>query len=322
MSLVKIKLIRLLLLLIFMQTVSNLVKGGERMLTTSDREYWLKAMLTMADPVLESLAASQLKQNIPREVKDRENYSCLEAFARLVSGMAPWIETGPAYGEEMKLRENYSNLIREGIANATNPESSDYMNFSEGGQPIVDTAFLAHAIVRAPNELAEKLDPEVKSNLVKALKMTRTRKPHFSNWLLFSAMIETALFLFEEDWDPMRIDYALKQHEQWYLGDGMYGDGPQLQMDYYNSFVIQPMLVDILKNIGHMSSDWNAMQEKVEMRARRYAVIQERSISPEGTFPITGRSIAYRLGVFQHLAQMALQHNLDETLKQIGRAHV
>ena len=47
---------------------------------------------------------------------------------------------------------------------------------------------------------------------------------------------------------------------------------------------------------------------------RRYAEIQERLISPEGTFPATGRSIAYRCGAFQYLAQMALQKQLPPSL--------
>ena len=44
----------------------------------------------------------------------------------------------------------------------------------------------------------------------------------------------------------MRVDYALRQHDQWYKGDGIYGDGPQFHWDYYNSFVIHPMLLDVL----------------------------------------------------------------------------
>ena len=47
-------------------------------------------------------------------------------------------------------------------------------------------------------------------------------------------------------WDRMRVDYALRQHEQWYKGDGVYGDGPEFHWDYYNSFVIHPMLLDVL----------------------------------------------------------------------------
>lgn len=152
-----------------------------------------------------------------------------------------------------------------------------------------------------------------------ALKSTRTRKPAFNNWLLFSAMIETALFLMgEEDWDMMRIDFALKQHEQWYVGDGIYKDGPEFHMDYYNSYVIHPMIVDIIDHIGNQSGDWEGIKEQILKRAVRYATILERMISPEGTFPVIGRSIAYRFGAFQHLAQMALQHRLDETLEPAG----
>ena len=44
----------------------------------------------------------------------------------------------------------------------------------------------------------------------------------------------------------MRVDYALRQHDQWYKGDGAYGDGPTFHWDYYNSFVIHPMLLDVL----------------------------------------------------------------------------
>ncbi|WP_426452140.1 DUF2264 domain-containing protein [Paenibacillus sp. S-38] len=38
-------------------------------------------------------------------------------------------------------------------------------------------------------------------------------------------------------------------------------------------------------------------------------------ISPEGAFPAVGRSITYRFGAFQHLAQMALQHRLPEHME-------
>lgn len=282
-----------------------------------DRIYWLQTMTRIAGPVLHSLANEQLKVLMPIEgvSSDRGNYTYLEAFGRLISGMAPWIESDPTSIEEEQLREKHAILIRKGIEVATDPNSLDYMNFGYGEQPIVDAAFLAHAIVRAPNELYEKLPSNVKRNLVEALKLTRTRKPYFSNWLLFSAMIEVALFRCgEEDWDRMRIDFALKQHEQWYLGDGVYGDGPEFRMDYYNSFVIQPMLVDIINSVQDEESDWHELKDQINQRACRFATIQERSISPEGTFPVVGRSIAYRFGAFQHLAQMALQHNLDKSI--------
>ncbi|WP_257345916.1 DUF2264 domain-containing protein [Pseudalkalibacillus decolorationis] len=288
----------------------------EKTKTTVDRTYWLNTMCKIAKPVLQNLANQQLKQNMPVETsgRDREQYTYLEAFGRLISGLAPWLETGSDHGSEGELRKKYIDLSRRAMDAATDPDSPDYMNFSEGYQPIVDAAFLSHAIVRAPQEIYFKLEPNVQQNLVQALKSTRTRKPFFNNWLLFSAMIETALFKMGEEWDPMRVDFALKQHDQWYLGDGLYGDGSEFHMDYYNSFVIQPMLVDIVETLENQSHDWKLIKDRIIKRAKRYAVIQERSISPEGSFPVVGRSLTYRFGAFQHIAQMTLQHKLDETL--------
>jgi hypothetical protein len=49
-------------------------------------------------------------------------------------------------------------------------------------------------------------------------------------------------------------------------------------------------------------------------RAKRYAAIQERLIAPDGSYPAVGRSIAYRCGAFQVLAQMALVGELPAPL--------
>ncbi len=110
----------------------------------------------------------------------------------------------------------------------------------------------------------------------------------------------------------MRVDYALRQHDQWYKGDGVYGDGPAFHWDYYNSFVIQPMLLDVLDVCRDEMPAWKELAGRVELRARRHAAILERLIAPDGTFPAIGRSIAYRFGAFQLLAQMALRKALPD----------
>ncbi len=281
-----------------------------------DRKYWVESLTAIARPVLEHLARRELKAVMPVECaagceSDRAHFSHLEAFARTMTGLAPWLETPAEDPEEEQLRREFARLARSCLDAATDPESPDYLNFSYEYQPIVDAAFLAHAILRAPGELWDKLELRVRQNVAAALKQTRTRKPFFCNWLLFSAMIEAALrHMGEEDWDPMRIDYALRQHEQWYAGDGAYGDGPDFHWDYYNSFVIQPMLVDIIRSVGSVSNEWAAMAPAIQRRAVRYGEILERFIAPDGTFPPIGRSLAYRFGAMQHLSQMALQHTL------------
>ena len=66
----------------------------------------------------------------------------------------------------------------------------------------------------------------------------------------------------------MRVDYALRQHEQWYKGDGVYGDGPEFHWDYYNSFVIQPMLLDVLDVCRDESPAWKDLADARRRRAR------------------------------------------------------
>ncbi|TXK81844.1 DUF2264 domain-containing protein [Paenibacillus sp. N3.4] len=281
-----------------------------------DRTYWLRTMVRIADPVLVALADRKLRATMPVECKKEEqlNYTHLEAFARTVVGLAPWLENPAQDEEEEQLRLHYGELVRAGLDAATDPASPDFMNFGEGMQPIVDTAFLAHTVLRAPQTLWHSLEPRVQRNIVSAMKATRSRKPVFSNWLLFAAMTETALFKLGEEWDPMRVDFALKQHEQWYLGDGLYSDGPHYHADYYNSFVIQPMLVDIIEHVSGQYEDWAQLRESILARSQRYAAVLERSISPEGTFPVTGRSLAYRFGAFQTLSQTALRHELPSEI--------
>jgi hypothetical protein len=188
------------------------------------------------------------------------------------------------------------------------------MNFDSGSQPVVDAAFLALGILRAPKELWEKLDPTTKAQVIRAMQASRVIKPGFNNWLLFGATIEALLGFAGERPDPMRIDYAVREHETWYKGDGLYGDGPQFHWDYYNSFVIQPMLLQVLESARRWSSAWESFYPAILARAKRYAAIQERLISPEGTFPAIGRSLAYRFGAFHLLADMTLRKQLPEGL--------
>lgn len=280
----------------------------------NDRDMMIGYLTQISDPVLVNLSQGTLKKNMPVEkapnaYSDREKVTHLEAFGRLLAGMAPWLELGPDSTYEGKLREKYILLALQCLENATNPTSSDYMNFSEGSQPLVDAAFLAQGLLRAPTQLWARLGENTQHNVIIALKSTRKITPYYSNWLLFSAMVEAALITFDGEGDRVRIAYALNKHKEWYLGDGVYGDGPEFHFDYYNSFVIQPMILDISKTMlthGGNPSDFEIFVK----RAQRYAAIQERLISPEGTYPVVGRSMAYRYGAFQALAQIALWEKL------------
>lgn len=273
----------------------------------SDRTVWLDHLEKITNPVLSNLANDSLKANMPVEgkTKDRPEYTHLEAFGRLLAGIGPWLNlTEFSDKSEEAMRAKYFALTLKALDNATNPNAKDFLNFDQGGQPVVDAAFLAHGLIRAP-KVWEGLSDKVKNNVVAAFQSSRKIRPYFNNWLLFSAMVEAFFAKYGYEYDKMRLDYALRQHEQWYLGDGMYGDGPNFHWDYYNSYVIQPFLVDILETIVPRENVYKGMLENVTKRAVRYAAVQERLISPEGTFPVIGRSICYRAGAFQNLANIA-----------------
>jgi hypothetical protein len=241
---------------------------------------------------------------------ERRSVTHLEALGRLLAGVAPWLELGDDRTDEGRLRGRYADLARRAISVGVDKSSPDALNFTEGGQPLVDAAFLGQAILRAPTALWASLDGQAREKLVAALESTRSIRPGFNNWLLFSAAVEAALARMGASWDRMRVDYALRQHEQWYKGDGIYGDGPEFHWDYYNSFVIQPMLLDVLDACGSEVPAWEAMVGQVTKRAQRYAAVQERLIAPDGTWPLLGRSLAYRCGALQLLAQAALRRIL------------
>jgi hypothetical protein len=283
------------------------------------REEWVRIAVRLSDPVLSAIAAGTLRKTMPVELSatataERREYAHLEAVGRLLAGIAPWLELGPDATPEGRQRARLADLARAGLQRGTDPASPDFLNFTKGRQPLVDAAFLAHAIVRAPKQLWEPLDAATRAAIVKALESTRPIQPAISNWLLFSAMVEAALSMMGAPWDRLRVDYAVRQHQQWYKGDGTYGDGPSLHVDYYNSYVIHPMLLDVLRVTSRQTGEWKSIEADAVKRARRYAAIQERMISPEGTFPPVGRSLAYRCGAFQLLGQMALRRELPDGL--------
>ena len=281
-----------------------------------DRRMWVETLDRIARPVLENLAAGTLKKNLPFESLSREplrrEVSYLEAVGRTICGIAPWLELGADDTEEGKLRANYINLVVKGIKNGVDPQSPDHLMFDRRhSQPLVDAAFLAEGILRAPTQIWGRLDQQTRDWLVGEWKVSRGIKPYECNWLLFASIIEAALLEFTGECDMERLMYGVNRfRNEWYKGDGWYGDGPDFHLDYYNSLVIHPMFTEtlqVLKKHGLNGADFLPTQEE---RHARLAAQLERMISPEGSYPVTGRSIVYRFGSFHALADAALLHIL------------
>lgn len=283
-----------------------------------DRQLWISTLDRIARPVLTNLAAGTLKRNLPFESlsddPNRKEVSRLEAFGRTVCGIAPWLELGPDDSPEGRLRAEYIELTLQALANSADPACPDRLVWdgSHGGQALVDAAFLAQGLLRAPTQLWGRLSPKAQADLVAALQSSREIRPGESNWLLFASIVEAALLQFTGSCEMDRLLYGVDRflHDGWYKGDGWYGDGREFHFDYYNSLVIQPMLTDVLRVLqGRGPAEAQYLPQQLAREAR-YAAQLERLISPEGTYPAVGRSITYRFGSFHALAHAALQHNL------------
>lgn len=287
---------------------------------TSDRQLWLRYLDKVCRPVMSNLAADNLKATMPVELapkadnpQSRKSVSYLEAFGRTLSGIGPWLNSEGGSKEEVALRNQYRQWALQALANAVNPTAKDYLQWN-GGQPLVDASFLAFGLVRCP-WLWQHADSGVKAGVVKAFMQTRSTVPVYTNWILFSGMIEAFFCRYGYEFDVVRIEFAVREFaHHWYVGDGLFSDGMNFAMDYYNSIVIHPYLAAIVAIINNKTGRFNWFAPHLDKINKRYAEIQERSIHTDGSFPVLGRSIAYRSGVFHHLADIALRNKLPETV--------
>lgn len=287
----------------------------------NDRKVWLNYLDKLARPILSNMAQDKLKENMPvilsptiDNKESRSQVAHLEAFGRIMCGIAPWLNLEGGNKEEVALRNQYRQWALKSLANSVNPSAKDYLRWN-GGQPLVDASFLALALVRCP-WLWENADTTVRANVITAFKITRATVPGYNNWILFSGMIEAFFCKYYIEYDALRIEYGIRQFaQQWYVGDGVFSDGNEYHWDYYNSYVIQPYLLSILEVVGKKNRSYAWFAPNFDKISKRYAEIQEKMINTDGTFPVTGRSIVYRGGAFHHLADMALRELLPTSLK-------
>ena len=329
----------LLLLALFLLFLPLNMSAKKPLPSKSDREVWVDIMYQMAEPVLRNMAAGTLQQNMTLENGGLEisptwdgrdkKVSYMECFARLMAGLAPWLSLPDDDTAEGAKRKQLREWALKAYANAVDPASPDYLGWTSGGQTLVDAAYLVESLYRGYDALWVPLDDVTKQRYIKEIQGLRRYDPPYTNWLLFVAMEESFLMYVGADYDAYRIKMALAKVEEWYIGDGLYSDGPSFAFDYYNAYVIHPMYVEALEMIAAKQPNNSYLifsktdsqrrgaknrLEEVRKRMQKYSIILERFISPEGTYPVVGRSIPYRMAVFQPLAQLAWRKQLPKEL--------
>lgn len=290
---------------------------------TEDRAYMAGLAYRMAEPVLKNMAEGKLQQEMLVEVSptwDGRNrkVTYMEAFGRLMAGIAPWLALPDDNTAEGARRKQLREWALRAYANAVDPASPDCLLWQGEGQVLVDAAYIAESFLRAYDALWMPLDDTTKQRYVEAFKGLHSIDPPYTNWLLFSSVIESFLAKTGAGGDDYRINSAIRKVEEWYTGDGWYSDGPNFAFDYYSSYVFHPMYLETLqamKDSGRYTRlDYKKYYDRALNRAQKFSIVLERLISPEGTFPVFGRSIPYRMATMQPLALMAWYGSLPEGL--------
>lgn len=289
----------------------------------ADRDYWTSLAYSMAAPVLSNMAEGTLQKNMLVEVSPNWDgrdikVTYMEAFGRLMAGIAPWLSLPDDDTAESARRKQLRQWALASYRNAVDPDSPDCLLWSGQGQALVDAAYVAESFLRAYDALWAPLDDITKQRYIDAFKGLRKVDPPYTNWLLFSSTIESFLAKTGAEYDEYRVNSAIRKVEEWYTGDGWYADGPVFAFDYYSSYVFHPMFLETLQAMidsgRYTRIHYKKHYDRALKRAQKFSIVLERLISPEGTFPVFGRSIPYRMAAMQPLALMAWYGKLPDGL--------
>lgn len=297
---------------IFSQNKKNAVPAN-------DRDYWVSQLYKMSAPILSNMSKGELKKNMVVEYSPtwdgrNKNVAYMEAFGRLMAGVAPWLNLADDNTNEGKQRKQIREWALQSYANAVDPNNPDYLLWKGSNQVLVDAAYIANSFIRAPKALWEPLDQVTKDRYIKEFQSLRKIRPAYNNWLLFRAMIEAFLVSIDEECDGYVLDVAIRKINEWYLGDGWYADGLEYSLDYYNGYVMHPMYVEIIEVMENKKIYSPVKFDLALRRMQRYNQLIERLISPEASFPAVGRSMTYRMGAFQALSLSAWKYGLPKTM--------
>lgn len=311
---------KIVLAMIIAIFVAAPMQAKKKTVEKTDRQVWADLCYKISQPVLENMSKGNFQKDFPLELSPKwdgrdTKVAYLETFARLMAGISPWLALPDDGTPEGKQRKQLHEWAIQAYKNAVDPNSPDKITWlTNTSQPLCDASYLVESFMRAPEATWGQLDEVTKKRYIEGLKSLRTIRPAYNNWLLFRAMVEVFFMSIGEDVDEYALSVGLQKMSEWYLSDGWYSDGPEYAMDYYNSYVMHPMMVEVVEMCKKHKFSTPISLDLAVKRMNRFNTILERFISPEGAYPAVGRSVIYRMGAFQTLAMSAWKYGLPKDL--------
>ncbi|MBQ4071907.1 MAG: DUF2264 domain-containing protein [Clostridia bacterium] len=211
----------------------------------------------------------------------------MEAFARILWGLAPLWSSGESAGE-------FDEIYRRGIASGTDPESDEYWGdipAESGDQLIVEMAALGLALILAPERVWDPLSEREKANFHKWLMQVNCKILNHNNWQLFPVLVNLGFKNVGAPYDRERLREAVEICHSFYRTDGWYRDGHTEQSDYYIAFALHFYSLIYAK----VMEDEDPVNSKIfKDRAAEFAKSFVYWIDEDGSALAFGRSLTYR----------------------------
>lgn len=220
------------------------------------------------------------------------NIDAMEGFSRILPMISAWISAKrpPAIrtldGDRISLAE----VSRAGLLAGTNPKSKGFWgHVHHGDQRIVEAADLALSIWLLRDQVWPQLSLSERKAVAVWLSEVNEKMLPDNNWHLFPVLVNAILHSlgYPSAQGLARAHY--NRLKSFYRGNGWFSDGPGRVFDYYNAWGIHYALFWLSVVDPQWDSDF--IDKSLSDFLQNYKFL----FSTHG-FPITGRSICYRMG--------------------------
>ena len=219
----------------------------------------------------------------------------MEGYARTAPLVAAWLYSGRAEtlsdlsGTDFSL----SDVLMSGVLAGTNPDHAEYWGEIEDyDQRLCEAADIALALVLAKPQVWDLLSDGAKDQIGRWLTGGLARRHRNNNWHFFPLIIDICLSRlgYETGQPAFNRTASFNTINRFAMPHGLFRDGPDGFVDYYNSWSFHYSLW-IIKSF--LQEDIGPVLEK---QLQNFIPVLLALHSPQG-FPVFGRSQHYRLGI-------------------------
>lgn len=210
--------------------------------------------------------------------------AAIEALARPLWGIAPWLAGGGSYTRTAALLQD--------LARGFDPEDPLYWGDPrDNDQRLVECGAVAAALLVAPDALLEPLPAAARSNLISWIARANAVRVPETNWLFFRVLANLAAHRLGAPRDDARIAVDMDRIESFDVGDGWYSDGASGPSDHYVAFAFHFYgLIYAQLEAKRDPARCQRLRERATRFARDYAAWFDR----DGAALPFGRSLSYR----------------------------